>query len=174
MEAIWLLKYFEWSLSSIVNRPLCCSFPLAFHSRLERASHKRKKFHLILLLFTPSKYISKHSDGTRIILNIYITQSKSNRTFFGTFLSAFSLDRLQVYKRTFWLNCDLFTLFCAPNCVWIIADRAHIAPSTLLSVEGYLADWLINDRFVMSCFGSTTKCFATSCCHCDERQWANR
>lgn len=56
------------------------------------------------------------SNATQIILDIYITQhcrKDSDGGFWWNFSGLLSLpNRLQVSEHTFWLNCDLFTLFC--------------------------------------------------------------
>lgn len=157
-----MLKYDKWSLPSIVTD----HFVVVFHSsslsrslslriiQLNRQGPVQKgNFPLILLLFASRssrirfQTLRRHSNNPQYLHHTIGIKQKANepRHLMNSFWN-FSLNsrssRLQVFERTFWLNCDLFTLFCA---VWIIAYRAHIAPSTIL-FEG---DWLINDRFVM-------------------------
>lgn len=134
------------------NRPLCCSFPL-FHSIPSiRALHKGKNFILILLLFASRSFeihfqtLWWHLSNPQYLL-IYITQLESNKKDrtrlrrLMKFFSGFCVARLsfrQITSLRAYLLIELWFIYFVlyTKCVWIIAYRAHIAPSTILLFRG--------------------------------------
>lgn len=126
----------------IVNRPLCCSFSLSnFTSPVTQKEKNSFNPFVVRTLKIDFQTLPSSIDGTRIILNIYITQKRvQSEAMSGIFLYialtaritslSLSLLFLQAYLlMELWFICSCFV---CTKCVWIIAYRAHVAPSTIL------------------------------------------